>query len=360
MRAGDQPVRSRQARLADDAATQGGRVVTIAEIARKGGVSPATVSKVLNGREGISRSTRERVQSLIVEHSYQRRGTSSIDSAPIVDLVFDAFDSPWAMEIARGALAAAHEAGLTVSLTSLSEGGERASWFDHVTARGTRGVIVLLSRFSARQKAELRSRGLPFVVVDPRGEPDPDVPTVGATNWSGGLTATRHLLGLGHERIATIGGPTDLLCSRARLDGYRSAMEAAGIEVDPALVRTGDYRVEGGFKEAMALLDLPEPPSAIFAGSDLQALGVLEAARLHHVRVPSDLSIVGFDDLPLSAWTSPALTTVRQPLAEMASAAVRLVLTGGATADRSVELATSLVERESTAPRGAPGHRQRR
>ncbi len=325
--------------------------MTLAKIAQASNVSPATVSKVLNGRDGVSRATRERVQALLVEFDYQRRGRRSAGAPPIVDLVFDAFDSPWGMEIARGALAAAHEAGLTVALTSLSEGAERASWFDHVTARGTRGVIVLLSRFSARQKAELRSRRLPFVVVDPRGEPDPDVPTVGATNWSGGLTATRHLLGLGHQRIATIGGPPDMLCSRARLDGYRAAMEGVGIVVDPVLVRNGDYRVEGGFKEAMALLALPNPPSAIFAGSDLQALGVLEAARLHHLRVPADLSLVGFDDLPLSAWSSPALTTVRQPLAEMASAAVRLVLTDGAGANRSVELATSLVVRESTAAR---------
>lgn len=348
------PARRRRARPAGDAAPRRGtETVTIVEIARECGVSPATVSKVLNGREGVSRATRERVQNIIVEHDYQRRGSSKTETPPIVDLVFDALDSPWAMEIVRGAVAAAHEAGLTVALTSLSEGAERISWFDHVTARGTRGVIVLLSRLSTRQKAELRSRRLPFAVVDPRGEPDPDVPTVGATNWSGGLTATRHLLELGHERIAMIGGPTDLLCSRARLDGYRAAMEGAGYAIDPLLVRVGDFRVEGGFKEAMALLSLPEPPSAIFAGSDLQALGVLEAARLHHLRVPSELSLVGFDDLPLSLWTSPPITTVRQPLAEMASAAVRLVLAEGAGAHpgSSVELATSLVVRESTARR---------
>lgn len=331
--------------------SRGSSPITLAAIAQASNVSAATVSKVLNGREGVSGATRERVQALLVEHDYQHRRGRTVGIPPVVDLVFDAFDSPWGMEIVRGALAAAHEAGLTVALTSLSEGTERASWFDHVTARGTRGIIVLLSRFSARQKAELRSRGLPFVVVDPRGEPDPDVPTVGATNWSGGLTATRHLLSLGHERIATIGGPPDFLGSRARLDGYRAALEGAGIDVDPVLMRTGDYRVEDGFKEAMSLLDLPNPPSAIFAGSDLQALGVLEAARLHHLRVPAELSLVGFDDLPLSAWTSPALTTVRQPLAEMASAAVRLVLTDGAGADRSVELATSLVVRESTTAR---------
>ncbi len=347
-----QPGRTRRARpTGEPGSRRGTQTVTIQAIARECGVSPATVSKVLNGREGVSRATRERVQNIIVEQDYQRRGSRKTETPPIVDLVFDALDGPWAMEIVCGAVAAAHEAGLTVALTSLSEGAERISWFDHVTARGTRGVIVLLSRLSARQKAELRSRRLPFAVVDPRGEPDPDVPTVGATNWSGGLTATRHLLELGHERIAIIGGPADLLCSRARLDGYRAAMEGAGCAIDPLLVRVGDFRVEGGFKEAMALLSLPEPPSAIFAGSDLHALGVLEAARLHHLRVPAELSLVGFDDLPLSLWTSPPITTVRQPLAEMSSAAVRLVLAEGAGGQPggSVELATSLVVRESTA-----------
>src|ERR1035438_2738237 len=138
-----------------------------------------------------------------------------------------------AIEIVRGAVAAAHERGLTVALTSLSEGTERHSWFDHVTSRGTRGLILLLSRLSGYQKAELRSRRLAFAVVDPGGQPDPDVPTVGATNWSGGLSATRHLIELGHHRIGVIGGRRDLLCSRARMDGYRSAMEAAGLPVNP-------------------------------------------------------------------------------------------------------------------------------
>jgi DNA-binding LacI/PurR family transcriptional regulator len=224
------------------------------------------------------------------------------------------------------------------------------------TSRGTRGVILLLSRLSSHEKAELRSRRLAFVVVDPRGQPDPDVPTVGATNWSGGLSATRHLIELGHRCIGVIGGPPDLLCGRARMDGCRSAMEAAGLPVNPRLIRWGDFHVDGGFKQAVTLLESPEPPTAIFCGSDLQALGALEAARLRHLRVPTDLSLVGFDDLPLSSWTSPPLTTVRQPLAEMAATAVRLVLAQGRKeedqkeANRSVELATSLVVRESTAP----------
>ncbi|MGH9106213.1 MAG: substrate-binding domain-containing protein [Acidimicrobiales bacterium] len=248
-------------------------------------------------------------------------------------------------------MAAAGEAGLNVTLTSLSEHDGARSWLDHVCARGTRGVVLLLARLDKRHKADLRSRGLPFAVVDPRGEPDPTVTTVGGTNWAGGFSATRHLIGLGHQRVAMISGPPDLLCSRARMDGYRSAMESAGIPLEPDLMAWGDFHVDGGFKAAMAMLSLPDRPTAVFAGSDLQALGVLEAARLQHVRVPSELSLVGYDDLPLSTWTSPPLTTVRQPLAEMAATAVRLVLGRGEGGQpRSIELATSLVVRETTAP----------
>ncbi|HYA44788.1 MAG TPA: LacI family DNA-binding transcriptional regulator [Acidimicrobiales bacterium] len=325
--------------------------VTIAEIAKAAGVSAPTVSKVLNGRHDVGPATRARVQAVIVEQNYRRRPLLTPGQPPIVDLVFDELESPWAVEIVRGAVAAAQESGLSVALTSLSEGSERYSWFDHVTSRGTRGVILLLSRLSPRQKAELRSRRLAFAVVDPRGQPDPDVPTVGATNWAGGLAATRHLIELGHRRIGVIGGRPNLLCSRARMDGYRSAFEAAGLLLDPQVVRWGDFHVDGGFKQAMSLLESPEPPTAIFCGSDLQALGALEAARQHHLRVPVDLSLVGFDDLPLSRWTSPPLTTVRQPLADMAATAVRLVLAQDSEepdANRSVELATSLVVREST------------
>jgi LacI family transcriptional regulator len=257
------------------------------------------------------------------------------------------------MEIIRGAVEAAAEVGMAVALKSLAESTGRGSWLDQICSRGTRGVILLLARLGTREKAELRSRGLPFVVVDPRGEPDPSVTTVGATNWSGGFAATRYLVELGHRRIGMISGPVDLMCSRARMDGYRSAMEASELPLDPDLMQWGDFHVDGGFKEGMAMLSLPARPTAIFAGSDLQALGVLEAARVLQVSVPSQLSVVGFDDLPLSRWTSPPLTTVRQPLAEMAAAAVRLVLArerGEPNQTRSIELATTLLARETTAP----------
>jgi LacI family transcriptional regulator len=189
-------------------------------------------------------------------------------------------------------------------------------------------------------------------VVDPEGEPAPGVVSVGATNWHGGLAATRHLLELGHRRVAMISGPADMLCSQARVDGYRAALETAGVEVDPMLIRRGTFLVDSGHDQGHALLSLPDPPTAIFAGSDLMAFGVFEAARQRGLRVPEDLSVVGFDDLPLSKSAWPPLTTVRQPLQEMAALATRTVLAmkrGEAPESRRVELATDLIVRESTA-----------
>ncbi|MGH8987647.1 MAG: LacI family DNA-binding transcriptional regulator [Acidimicrobiales bacterium] len=325
--------------------------VTIAEIARECGVSTATVSKVLNGRADVAPTTRDLVQERIVHRGYRRRSAAPPPTG-LIDVVFEEFESPWAVEIARGAVAAAQRQGLTVALTSLSEGDERRVWFDLITARGTRGIILVLSELTGRQKAELRARRLPFVVIDPRGEPDPEVSSVGVTNWAGSREATKHLLDLGHRRVALITGPSDLLSARARFDGYRAALEAAGVSPEDVLCRYGDFHVEGGYKQARELLQLDPPPTAIFAGNDLQALGVLQAAREAGLRVPEDLSLVGFDDLPLGQWSSPALTTVNQPLIEMAGLAVQILLETDQDAEIPVrlELATRLVVRESTAP----------
>jgi LacI family transcriptional regulator len=328
------------------------RRVTMSDIAIEAGVSVATVSKVLNGNDRVSQQTRSRVQDLLSERNYERRPGARTGPGPIVDLVLREVSNPWATEIIAGAAEAAGRLHATVAVNVLPDTGGHGSWLDDISARGTKGVIVLLARLSDREKALLRSRGIPLAVIDPRGEPDPSAPTVGATNWAGAYAATRHLAELGHQRIAIISGPRDLFCSHARMDGYRSATEAAGLRVDPDLVRWGDFHVEAAFKHATAMLSMDDRPTAIFAGSDLQAMGVLEAARLAHLQVPAQLSLVGFDDIPLSRWMSPPLTTVRQPLAEMAGTAVRLVLShwdGVSKEGRSVELATTLVVRESTA-----------
>ncbi|MGA3220358.1 MAG: substrate-binding domain-containing protein, partial [Acidimicrobiales bacterium] len=255
-----------------------------------------------------------------------RKRFSSSSVPPLIDVVFEEFDSAWALEVVRGAIVAAQQNGLTVAVTSLSDGDERRVWVNHIITRGTRGVILLLSQLTASQRRVLRSRRLPFVVIDLGSDPGPDVSSVGTTNWSGGLVATRHLIELGHRRIAIVCGQSGLLSSRARLDGFRAALETAELQVHEELVRWGDFRVSGGYEQAKALLALANPPTAVFASNDQQAYGVIEAAREAGLRVPQQLSVVGFDDLPISRWFSPPLTTVRQPLDEMAALAVKVLL----------------------------------
>jgi len=313
-----------------------------------------TVSRVLNGRSDVAAATRTRVESLLDRHDYRRRGGSVKPPAPVIDVVFHELDGAWAVEVMKGVARVAREEGLMVNLT---ESGPRTvpgqGWVDAVLAQRPTGVILVVFDLSARQHAQLTARGIPFVVLDPAGETAEGVPAVGSANWNGGMAAARHLLELGHRRIAVVGGPPSLVCSRARLDGYRSAMDLAGIPIDPALVRSGDFHVEGGYECGMELLRLEDPPTAVFAGSDLQALGLYAAARELGVRIPEDLSVVGYDDLPVARWAGPPLTTIHQPLAEMAEMAARMVITLSRGADPvtlRLDLATSLVVRLSTAP----------
>ena len=211
---------------------------------------------------------------------------------------------------------------------------------------------MVTSELSAADLTALTRARIPVVVIDPLNLPSARVTSVGSTNFAGGMAATHHLLDLGHRKIAYLGGPTAAACNQARMHGYRGAMEAEGAPVPDEYVRTGRFSYEHGVAGGAALLDLPEPPTAVFAGSDETALGVIEAARTRGLRVPEDLSVVGFDDTPVARLAAPPLTTVRQPLREMGAVAVRtaLRLAAGERVDsHHVELATELVVRQSTA-----------
>jgi LacI family transcriptional regulator len=309
---------------------------TLAAIAAEAGVSLPTVSKVVNGRRDVAPATRALVERLLHEHQYTRAGTRRHRRSGLIDLVFNGLDSPWAVEILRGVEEWGTEHSTAVAVSAVRHGNARpASWTSGLASHDTDGVILVTSELTGSQLEQLREADIPLVVLDPGNPPPPDLPSVGATNWAGGLAATEHLLGLGHRRIGAIGGPGDYLCSRARTDGYRSALERAGITFDPALVRNGDFQHEAGFVCGGKLLDLPEAPTAIFAGSDQQ-----------------DLSVVGFDDLPVSRWVPPPLTTVRQPLDEMGRAAALMLgdlIEGRPLRSSRVELSTELIIRESTA-----------
>ncbi|WP_227024949.1 LacI family DNA-binding transcriptional regulator [Streptomyces tsukubensis] len=329
--------------------------MTIADIAHEAGVSVATVSKVLNGHSQVSATTREKVEALLASNNYLRRRSRPTHAVGLVDLVINELDSPWSVEVIRGVeeVVAQHRAGLVVTAVH-AEPADTLRWMDNLTRRGSDGVILAVTDLPHGQRRKIRELGVPLVVVDPVGNPDPAIPSVGATNWHGGLAATQHLLGLGHRRIGILAGPEHVLSARARLDGHRAALEGAGLLIDPQLVRGGDFHHGTGLTGMRELLALPQPPTAVFACSDLQALGAYEALRRAGLRAGRDVSVVGFDDLPTASWASPPLTTVRQPLSEMASMAARIVLQGVDTVlpggMRRLELATELVERESTAP----------
>ncbi|MCI2957520.1 LacI family DNA-binding transcriptional regulator [Agromyces atrinae] len=334
--------------------TNGGSTprITLAELAAEAEVSLSTVSKVLNGRTDVSTRTRERIEELLTRHGYTRRGGEQPRSA-LVELVFPELQSVWSMEIIQGVEKVAKAHGLSVVLT---ESGDRHSpgeeWIDGVLRRRPVGVVLVFSDLAPAMKQKLRSRAVPFVIIDPSGDPSPDVPSVGSANWTGGLMATRHLIELGHRRIAMISGPEDMMCSLARIDGYRSAMAAAGLDVPADFVRFGDFEVSGGYTNGEALLGSDEPPTAIFAGSDLQALGVLESARSRGISVPDGLSLVGYDDIPAARWVSPGLTTVHQPLRRMGEVATDLVVSlsrGPIEPTPRMDLATHVVVRGSTA-----------
>ena len=329
----------------------------MARIADDSGVSLSTISKVLNGRPDVSAATRTRIEAMLDEAGYLRRGTAKSSPTRLIELVFHELEAAWSMEIIRGVENIAAEHGLSVVLTqSGSRHAPGPEWIEGVMRRRPVGVVLVFSDLPAEYRRALKLRAIPFVIIDPAGDPSPDVPSIGSANWSGGLMATRHLIELGHRKIAAITGPDDMMCSHARIDGFRSAMSAAGLEVRPDWVRFGDFHTAGGQFHGTQLLQGDDRPTAIFAGSDLQALGVLEAVRGLGLRVPEDLSLVGYDDIPLAKWVSPALTTIRQPLKRMGEEATRLVLRMSRTPLDSIprmDLATNLVVRESTAPPAA-------
>jgi len=334
------------------------RPTTIAEIARLAGVSPPTVSKVLNGRTTVAAETRAHVQKVLHEHGY-RSTRKAPKLFPILELVFHQLAGIHPVEILKGVQRIAAEQDLAV-VVSESQGRQTPGrgWLEGVLSRRPTGVIPVFSDLSAEQRAQLAGAGIPLVVLDPNGVPNDEVPSVGSTNWIGGLSATRHLLELGHRRVAVITGPKWALSSRARLDGYRAALDAAGVPVDPALIREGTFEIAAGLTPTSVLLRLADPPTAIFAFNDGMAIGVYHAVSQADLRVPRDLSVVGFDDYqPLDQWLVPPLTTVRQPLSEMGAAAARMALDlaqGTVPQPRRLELATELVVRASTA---APARR---
>lgn len=327
--------------------------VTISTIASIAGVSVPTVSKVLNGRAGVSDRTRAAVQEVLDAHGYQRRGTARRQRVGLIDFVLRDLDAIWAMPLIQGAEYEARRAGASLVLTSThGRTAGHKNWIQDLANRRTDAVVLVVSKLAPGAIEELGRLNTPVVLVDPVGSPVGDIPTVTAANREGGRLATEHLLRLGHRRIGVITGPEGVPCSQERLEGYRDAHERHGVPLTPALEAYGDFMPTSGLEHGRRMLKLPNRPTAIFAGTDQTASGVYTAARELGLRIPEDLSVVGFDDVILSQWLQPPLTTVRQPLEQMARAAIKAATQlayDGRTGLTHLQLPTSLTMRASTA-----------
>jgi LacI family transcriptional regulator len=327
--------------------------VTIFDVAREAGVSYATVSRVINNKDHVRPDKRERVLRAMTRLGYvvnQQARSLAGGKSQVVGLLVPGVDSGYIGEIIRGVDEELTNASYDLMLYTSHQRKTRESTYVATLTQGLAdGLLLVLPRAPGAYIETLRQRRFPFVLIDHQGI-DEQGPSVGATNWQGGYDATNYLLTLGHRRIGFITGALDLRCSTDRLAGYQAALEAAGIAFDASLVMTGDFMQPQGYSGAHALLMLPNRPTAIVVSNDVMAFGAMEAVRENGLRIPADISIVGFDDIPQASHVHPLLTTIRQPLEEMGRVATRMLLeliANPADEAARIELPTELIIRSS-------------
>lgn len=308
-------------------------MATIRDVARESGVSVATVSYVLNnGPRPVREQTRHRVQEAMRRLNYHpnamARGLVSRRLFTLGVLFgpdrLEAFTDPFAANLLQGALAAAHELGYNITLFTQPwrNAAQSAPLFRD---RRTDGVLLVAPMRNSDMVEGLSGLDLPLVVVSSSGD-RPGVPYVDIDNAAGARLATEHLIGLGHERIGHISGDEHLSSVPIRRDAFCKAMRAAGREVRPEYQVSSTYTIGQSYEAIRRLLTLPEPPTALFAGNDMIGITTLAVARDLRIRVPEQLSVIGFDDVPSAALVTPPLTTINQPLARIGEVATRLLV----------------------------------
>jgi LacI family transcriptional regulator len=331
---------------------------TLDEVAQLAGVSKATASKVLNRRPGASADTRRRVEDAVTQLDYAPTTTRVTRTGACVELLFDSLMNLYSLKVLEGLVRGAQDEGVELVTTALASGengvGPRdlsAEAVRGVAARGRSGLLLVTTHVSAQVRAVCEELALPLVVIDPPNAVDPHVVSIGSDHFTGGLQATRHLLDLGHRRIAFVGGDPTNPGLRARYGGYREALEQAGLAEDPRLVSHAGM----GSAEPVAtrLLGGPDRPTAVFATNDGDAFGVIRAAHRLGLAVPEDLSVIGYDDTYASVPSAILLSTVHTPLHQLGRLAVSTLIgmaAGRPPVSHHVQLATHVVARETTGP----------
>lgn len=325
------------------------------DVAHQAGVSISTVSHVVNNTRAVSDEARSRVLAAMKTLGYKpnalaqnlrRQQTSSIG------MIVPDSANPFFAEVARGIEDTSFEQNHSVILCNTDgDVDKQATHTDLLIKNQVAGILFVAAGISTELVEDLQARQVPLVVVD-REVPDVAVDTVLTNHLQGGRLATQHLLDLGHRRIACISGGSDLSPSAERLTGYQQILQENDLPFDESLVMKGDFQYESGYRAAQQLLALADPPTAVFACNDLMAVGVISAAIQLGLRVPQDLSVVGFDDVRLASFTNPPLTTIAQPTYEIGVIAATMLLEQAqnlAAPPRTRRLDTHLVIRSSTA-----------
>jgi LacI family transcriptional regulator len=330
--------------------------ITIADVAARAGVSKTTVSRVLNGKGELDAATAARVRRVIDELGYVpsaravglARGRTQIVGMLVPSLVW-----PWMGDVLQGAVDVVESEGYGLLLFTCNRGDESMRQFEtQVSAQSFDGLLVIEPEGTIDYIAQLHDRGLPVVLIDDRGH-QPLFPSVATTNRIGGAAAAAHLIGLGRRTPIMITGLDAFGCTQERLAGFIDEYARAGFPLAPRRVIEGDFTFECGQRAVRHLLDDGIAFDAVFAHNDLSATGAMQAIRDAGLRIPDDVAVVGFDDIPLAAHTDPPLTTIRQPMRQMGETAARLLLSqldGASLPAVPQTIPTTLIIRGSSAP----------
>ncbi|MCU0481220.1 MAG: LacI family transcriptional regulator [Anaerolineae bacterium] len=330
--------------------------ITIYDVAREAGVSDATVSRVFNNKEGVKEATRAKVLNAAQKLGYvvnlQARSLAG-GKTNVIGLLIPGLDNGYVVEIVRGVDQELARVDYELMVyTTHRKGNDEASYLQYVANGLTEGILLVVPLLSAEFLRALDEIGYPYVLIDAVDDTGRSF-SVNVTNWEGAYKATEYLIQLGHRRIGFITGILELSSTKARYDGYLTALKDYDIPIDQALIAKGDFGKNSGYLATQHLLNLANRPTAIFSSNDVMALGAMDAIREVGLRIPEDISIIGFDDVPEAVSAYPKLTTVHQPLEEMGRVGVKLLMEqfeNPDTPSKHITLATRLIIRDSCQP----------
>ena len=333
---------------------------TIRDVASAAGVSPATVSRVLNLKEDVNADMRRRVLAAVTELGYRRNGPARslrTRAAMVLGLIISDITNPFFTALVRGVEDCAQLAGYSVVLANADEDvAKEARYLEVAAAEQMAGVLLSPASSKMTSIDVLMERGIPVVTID-RRLPSAAVDSVTVNNRQAALEAAQHLIRQGCRRVGFVAGPLQTSTGRGRLAGYRAALRAAGRTHDPALTAYADFRTEGGYAATRQLLRLPEPPDGLLIANNLMTVGAMQAIAEAGLAVPDEIAVVGFDDVNWATALRPPLSVVTQPTYEIGQVAAEMLLRrigGEDFAPRRVVLKATLVRRGSSLRQGEP------